>query len=63
MLSGKLTVMVPRPLGRLLLSVTSPCRERKLTARLVDFLLTFESVQLKPYSMGEAYLKVGLSVS
>jgi hypothetical protein len=51
----KLTVIVHGPLGRLLLSVTTPCRERKLIARLVNFLLTSESVQLKSYSLGEAY--------
>jgi hypothetical protein len=31
-----------------------------MIARLVNFLLTSESVQLKSYSLGEAYLKVGL---
>jgi hypothetical protein len=51
----KLTVIVHEPLGCLLLSVTTPYRERKLIARLVNFLLTYESVQLKPYSLGEAY--------
>jgi hypothetical protein len=28
---------------------------------LVNFLLTSKSVQSKPYSLGEAYLKIGLS--
>jgi hypothetical protein len=51
----KLTMIVYGPLGCLLLSVTTPCRERKLISRLVNFLLTSESVQLKPYSLGEAY--------
>jgi hypothetical protein len=51
----KLTMIVHGPLGRLLLSVTTPCRERKLISRLVNFLLTSESVQLKSYSLGEAY--------
>jgi hypothetical protein len=56
----KLTVIIHGPLERLFLSVTIPCRERKLIARLVNFLLTSESVQLKSYSLGEAYLKVDL---
>ncbi len=56
----KLTMIVHGPLGRLLLSVSTPCRERKLIAELVNFLLNSESMQLKPYSLGEAYLKVGL---
>jgi hypothetical protein len=51
----KLIVIVHGPLGRLLLSVTTPGRERKLIARLVNFLLTSESMQLKLYSLGEAY--------
>jgi hypothetical protein len=51
----KLTVIVHGSLERLLLSVTTPCRERKLIARSVNFLLTFESVQLTLYSLGEAY--------
>jgi hypothetical protein len=51
----KLIVVVHGPLGRLLLRVTTPCRERKLIDRLVNFLLTSESVQLKSYSLGEAY--------
>jgi hypothetical protein len=51
----KLTVIVHGPLGRLLLSITTPCRERKLIARLVNFLLTSESMLLRPYSLGEAY--------
>jgi hypothetical protein len=38
-----------------------PCQERKPIARLVNFLLTSDSVQLQPYSLGEAYLTVGLS--
>jgi hypothetical protein len=50
-----LTVIVHGPLGCLLLSVTTHCRERKLIARLVNFLLTSESLQLKPYSLVEAY--------
>jgi hypothetical protein len=37
-----------------------PCKERRLIARLVSSLLTSKSVQLKPYSLGEAHLKVGL---
>jgi hypothetical protein len=57
----ELTVISHGPLGRLLLSVTTPCRETKLIARLVNFFLTSESVQLKSYSLGEACLKVGLS--
>jgi hypothetical protein len=61
MLSCKLTVIVHGPLGRPLLSVTFPYQERKPIARLVNFLLTSKSVQLKSYSLGEAYLKVGLS--
>jgi hypothetical protein len=36
------------------------CRERKPIASLVNFLLSSESVQFQPYSLGEAYLKVGL---
>jgi hypothetical protein len=51
----KLTMIVHGPLGRLLLSVTTPYRERKLIVRLVNFLLTSESVQLELYSLGEAY--------
>jgi hypothetical protein len=47
MLSCKLTMIVHGPLGCLLLSVTFPCRERKLIACLVNFLLTSEFVQLK----------------
>jgi hypothetical protein len=31
-------------------------------ARLVNCLLTSKSMQLKSYSLGEAYLKVSLSV-
>jgi hypothetical protein len=27
---------------------------------MVNFILTSESVQLKPYSLGESYFKVGL---
>jgi hypothetical protein len=34
---------------------------KKLIAKLVNFLLTSESVQLMPYSLGEACLKVSLS--
>jgi hypothetical protein len=49
------------PLGRLLLSVTIPCRERKPIVGWVNFLLTSEYVQSKPYSLGKAYLKVSLS--
>jgi hypothetical protein len=59
-LSCKLTVIVSGPLRRHLLSITIPCQERKPIARLVNFLLTSESVQLKSYSLGEAGLKVGL---
>jgi hypothetical protein len=51
----KLTVIVHGPLGRLLLSVTTPYRERKLITGLVNFLLNSESVQLKSNSLGEAY--------
>jgi hypothetical protein len=51
----KLTVIVHGPLGRLLLSVSTPCRERKLIAGLVNFLLNSESVQLKLNSLDEAY--------
>jgi hypothetical protein len=51
----KPTVIVHRPLGHLLLSVSTPCRERKLIAGLVNFLLNSESVQLKLNSLGEAY--------
>jgi hypothetical protein len=60
LLSGKLTVIVHGPLGCLLLSVTTHCQERKPIDRLINFLLTFESVQLKPYSLGEAYFNVRL---
>jgi hypothetical protein len=60
LLSFKLTVIIHGPLGCLLLSVTFPYRERKPIARLVNFLLTSESVQLQSYSLGKAYLKVGL---
>jgi hypothetical protein len=56
----KLTVIIHEPLGRLLLSVTIPCREREPITKLVNFLLTSESMQSKPYSLGEAHLKVGL---
>jgi hypothetical protein len=51
----KLSVIVHGPLGRLLLSITTLCRERKLIPMLVNFLLTFEAVQLKPYTLGEVY--------
>jgi hypothetical protein len=51
----KLTMIVHGPLGRLLLSVSTPCRERKLITGLVNFLLNSETVQLKPNSFGEAY--------
>jgi hypothetical protein len=61
MLSCKLTMIVSGPLGRPHLSVTDPCQERKPITRLVNFLLTSESVQLMSYSLGEAYLKVRLS--
>jgi hypothetical protein len=57
----ELTVIVSRPLGRHLLSVSFSCRERKLIARLVNFFLTSESAHLKPHSLGEACLKVCLS--
>jgi hypothetical protein len=33
---------------------------KKLIAKLVEFLLTSESVQSMSYSLGEAYFKVGL---
>jgi hypothetical protein len=56
----KPTVIAHGHLGYLLLSITFPCRERKLIARLVNYLLTYEFMQLKPYSLGEACLKVGL---
>jgi hypothetical protein len=56
----KLIVIVHGPLWRLLLSVTIPCREREPITRLVNFLLTSESIQSKPYSLSEAYLKAGL---
>jgi hypothetical protein len=52
-----MTLSIHRPLGCLLLSVTFPCRERKPIARLVNFLLTSESVQLIPYTLCEACLK------
>jgi hypothetical protein len=51
----KPTVIVHGPLGRLLLSITIPCREREPIARLVNFHLASESVQLMPYSLGEAH--------
>jgi hypothetical protein len=35
--------------------------KKKPITWLVNFLLTSESVQSKPYSLGETYLKVGLS--
>jgi hypothetical protein len=60
-LSCKLTMIVSGPLGCPPLSIIDPCRERKLIARLVNFLLTSKSVQLMSYSLGEAYLKVSLS--
>jgi hypothetical protein len=60
MLSCKLTMIISEPLGCHLLSITFHCRERKSIARLVNFLLTSESVQLQSYSLGEAYLKVSL---
>jgi hypothetical protein len=60
MLSCRITVIVHGPLGCPLQCVTFPCRVRKLIARLVNFLLASEAVQLKPYSLGEAYLKVSL---
>jgi hypothetical protein len=43
----KLIVIVHGLLGRLLLSVTIPCRESKPIARLVNFHLASESMQLK----------------
>jgi hypothetical protein len=61
MLPYKLTMIVHGPLGRPPLSVIDPCWERKPVARLVNFLLTSESVQSMPYSSGEGYLKVSLS--
>jgi hypothetical protein len=57
----KLSVIVDGALGCLFLSVTFSHRERKLIAKLVSFLLTSESMQLKLYSLGEACLKVCLS--
>jgi hypothetical protein len=51
----KLTMIAHGPLERLLLRVITPYRERKLIARLVNFILTSESVQLNPYILGEAY--------
>jgi hypothetical protein len=54
-------MIVHGPLERLLLSITIPCRESKPIARLANFRLTSESVQLTPYSLGEAHLKVGLA--
>jgi hypothetical protein len=60
-LSSKLTMIVSGTLGRPPLSVTDPCRERILIARLVNFLLTSKSVQSMSYSLGEAYLKDSLS--
>jgi hypothetical protein len=60
MLSCKLTVIVSGPLGHHLLSVTFPCQGRKPITRLVNFLLTSGSMQLKSYSLGEAGLKVSL---
>jgi hypothetical protein len=60
MLSCKLTVIFRGPVGRLCLSVTLPCRERRPITRLMNFLLTSKSVQSKPYSLVEAYLKVSL---
>jgi hypothetical protein len=57
---GKPPLIIPRPLGRLLLSITIHWRERKLIARLVNFLLTSESMQSMSYPLGEAYLKVSL---
>jgi hypothetical protein len=59
-LSCKLTVIIPGPLGYPLLSITIPSREREPIATLVNFLLTSESMQSMSYSLGEAYLKVGL---
>jgi hypothetical protein len=56
----ELTVIIHGPLGCFLLRVTTPGRERKPIARLVNFLLTSESMQLMSYSLGEAYLKVNL---
>jgi hypothetical protein len=56
----ELTMIVSRPLRRHLLSVSFSCQERKPIARLVNFLLTSESAQLKPHSFGEAYFKVSL---
>jgi hypothetical protein len=56
----ELTMIVHGPLGCLLLSATFLCWERKSIARLVNFLLTFEFVQLKSYSLGKSYLKVSL---
>jgi hypothetical protein len=46
--------------------MSSPKRHQSLPKKkpitwLVNFLLTSESMQSKPHSLGEAYLKVGLS--
>jgi hypothetical protein len=40
--------------------ITFPCRERKPITRVVNFLLTSDSMQLKSYSLGEACLNVSL---
>jgi hypothetical protein len=58
---GKPSLSIHGPLGCRLQSVAITCRERKLIARFVNFLSTSESVELKPYSLCEAYLKVGVS--
>jgi hypothetical protein len=56
----ELIVIIHGSLGCSLLSITIPCREREPIARLVNFLLTSKSVRLKPYSLDEACLKIGL---
>jgi hypothetical protein len=58
---GEPSLSIHGPLGCLLLSITLPCWERRPITRLVNLLLTSESVESKPYSLGKAYLKVGLS--
>jgi hypothetical protein len=58
---GKPSLSFYGPVGRLLRSFTIPFQECKPVTRLVAFLLTSEFMQLKPYSLDEAYLKVGLS--
>jgi hypothetical protein len=52
------SMIVHGPLGCLLLSVIIPCRGSKPIVRLVNFRLAYESTQLKPCSLGEAYLRL-----